>query len=113
MTPPKKPSPGLDGLLSAATAAASKVSYAAPASYFQYDLVDAPPGTSRLVTTVAIQRKEDQTEGVLVNYPKAVLDMLERLFPGVPKSKAAVMVLDWAGPELERQGKALHVTRRG
>jgi len=113
MTPPKKPTPGLDGLLSAATAAASKVSYAAPASYFQYDLVDAPAGTSRLVTTVTIQRKEDKTEGILVNFPDAVLAMMDRLFPGVPRSKAAVMVLDWAGPELEQQGKALHVTRRG
>lgn len=90
----------------------TKKSGPAPTSYYQYDLVDAPAGTSRLITTVTIQRKQDNTEGVLVNFPEGVLAIMDRLFPGVPKSKAAVMLTDWAGQELERRGKALHVTRR-
>lgn len=89
MTPPKKPSPGLDGLLSAATAAASKVSYAAPASYFQYDLVDAPPGTSRLVTLRAEVQASIDDPAPNVPHDKVMGDMRALLAERKARKNAA------------------------
>lgn len=102
----------LDYLLNQATEVAAKVAFQAPQSYFQYDLVDAAPGTPLLITSEVINRKADSADGVLVNVPEHVSKLLDVLFPGVPKSKAMVMLADWAGPELLRRGKALRVTRR-